>query len=266
MKKNPIILAIMALFLTLTSCTRENVRGVRVIHNAVTDIDGNHYDAVQIGNQVWMQSNLRTTRFRDGSAIPRGSFYDYDNYTYTEPYYYQLTTQQFPTYDEKTYGMYYNWAAVDDTRGLCPKGWHVPTDAEWTELEEYVESKSEFVYGGNPENIAKALASNVGWYEDDEPGTPGCEPEKNNATGFTAVPAGNYLYGYGNYYYYFSCGYSAVFWSSTEDSFWSSPEGYSYDAYGRSISDSEAYVSRVNYSKKHAFSVRCVRDNKNVNN
>ena len=240
----------MTLALAFTSCTRENVRGVRVIHNAVTDIDGNHYDAVQIGNQVWMQSNLRTTRFRDGSAIPRGSFYDYDNYTYTEPYYYQLTTQQFPTYDEKTYGMYYNWAAVDDTRGLCPKGWHVPSDAEWTELVEYVGSKSEFVYGDNPENIAKALASNVGWSECDWPGTPGCEPEKNNATGFSAYPVGHFN---GNENANFYLGVYAWFWSSTD-----------YDLYWASnwLIDNDFHkVSHGDFPTQCGLSVRCVRDN-----
>ncbi len=195
------------LALAFTSCTRENVRGDRVIRNAVTDKDGNHYDAVKIGNQVWMQSNLRTKHFRDGSTIPRCSSYVDD---YTEPCYYQSTMQQVPTFDEKKYGLYYNWAAVGDTRGLCPKGWHVPTVAEWNELLEYVGSKSEYVYGGNPQNIAKALASNVGWVESNEPGAPGFEPENNNATGFTAVPAGYYRIDYVPY------GYITSFWSYVE--------------------------------------------------
>lgn len=250
MKKNPIILAIMALFLLITSCTRENVRGDRVIRNAVTDKDGNHYDAVKIGNQVWMQSNLRTKHFRDGSAIPRGS---YDG-SYTEPYYYQPTTLQFPTHDETTYGFYYNWAAVDDTRGLCPKGWHVPTEEEWIELEEYVGSKSEYVYGGDSRNIAKALASNVGWCENDEPGTPGYEPENNNTTGFAAVPADELILvpewwgpSFGEY---------AWFWTSSDkymfDNRFNVCMRIEYDRPDAGLMDGT--------SKSHGLSVRCVRD------
>ena len=237
---------ILFLAVALTSCTHENVRNGRVIRNAVTDIDGNHYDAVKIGNQVWMQSNLRTTRFRDGSAIPQGS-----DGSCTDPNYYQS-----PTYDEKTYGFYYNWAAVDDASDLCPKGWHVPTDAEWTELEEYVGSKSEYVYGSDPQNIAKALASNEGWSECRALGTPGCEPDKNNATGFSAVPAGLCL----GYYCTISCfGYEASFWSSTEES-----SGYS--VYCCNISDNHANVIVGPINEFVGCSVRCVRDNKNDNN
>ena len=148
--------------------------------------------------------------------------------------------------------MYYNWAAVDDTRGLCPKGWHVPTDAEWTELEEYVGSKSEYVFGGDPRYIAKALASNVGWYETVGQGAPGCEPDKNNATGFSAVPAG-YYYGYGGGYDGY--GSYAIFWSSTE-------EEHSNDAYYRSVYYYDACLSMNDVGiKSHGFSLRCIRDN-----
>ena len=180
----------------------------------MTDVDGNHYDAVKIGNQVWMQSNLRTTRFRDGSAIPRGS--SSSDYSNSEPYYYKPTTRDsiwiiqegLPPYNEKTYGLYYNWPTVDDVRGLCPKGWHVPSKAEWIELKEYVSSKSEYVSDGDPELIGKALASTVGWRDFGE-GSPGFEPEKNNATGFSAFPTG-----YGYHQELIDMGISATFWSS----------------------------------------------------
>ena len=124
--------------LTLISCSHDD-GGCHVIRNAVKDVDGNKYDAVRIGKQVWMQSNLRTTHFRDGSEIPQGTMQDWSR---KNPYFYRPTLQDIPLYDEKTWGCYYNWPAVNDERGLCPKGWHVPTDAEWTEMEEFVGSKN----------------------------------------------------------------------------------------------------------------------------
>lgn len=256
MKNYSIILTIMALLSLITSCTRENVRDGRVIRNAVTDIDGNHYDAVKIGDQVWMQSNLRTTRFRDGSAIREIGENDPLFY---EPNYTKPTPRQAPTYDEITHGLYYNWVAMDDTRGLCPKGWHVPSAAEWDKLAMYVLNKSEYVCPDCPEDagsddgiypcIAKSLASTAGWEETDEPCTPGCNPNENNATGFTAVPAGDDDW----------CGFgeSAFFWIKGH------PDG-GFCTFEISYEGHAALF--WNDLPGGFLNVRCVRDNKNDNN
>lgn len=111
-----------------------------IIENAVVDYDGNTYNAVVIGKQVWMQSNLRTTHYDDGTAIPLETevsdsvacYYDFDNGR-----------------DLRDYGYWYNWKAVmhnssasnanpSGVQGICPKGWHVPSNAEWIQLRDYL--------------------------------------------------------------------------------------------------------------------------------
>ncbi|MBT5758059.1 MAG: hypothetical protein HOI55_00235, partial [Candidatus Marinimicrobia bacterium] len=100
----------------------------------VTDIDGNEYGTVLIGNQVWMSENLKVTKYKDGTAIPTGhSNSDWSN----------LSSGAYAVYDDDdvntdTYGFLYNWYAVDDSRIIAPDGWHVPTDDEWTTLTDYL--------------------------------------------------------------------------------------------------------------------------------
>lgn len=253
------LLELLLFIFVLNSCTHENGGqdengGQNLIRDAVTDVDGNHYDAVRLGNQVWMQSNLRTTHFRDGSAISWDSTnaWSIDSYC-CQPVYFKPTMQQIPMYDERTYGLYYNMWAVEDDRGLCPDGWHVPTDAEWTKLEEYVGSKSEYVYGDDPRNIAKALASKMGWLESSEPGTPGCKPKKNDATGFTAVPASWYVCTGGSCDDYQE-GRQAYFWMFTKD--------YCYGIHGRILDCKDSMLIRrsVFLDGIAGLSVRCVKD------
>ena len=130
----------------------------------VTDIDGNEYKTVKLGNQVWMAENLRTTRYADGTPIPLGTEASLD-----------VAYRYYPNYNRANvskYGYLYNWAAVmngsasseanpSGVQGICPDGWHVPSDAEWTELTNYVSSQSQYVCGDDTNYIAKALASEV---------------------------------------------------------------------------------------------------------
>ncbi|MBT5269507.1 MAG: hypothetical protein HOL70_08685, partial [Candidatus Marinimicrobia bacterium] len=109
----------------LVDCTKETV----------TDIDGNVYETVKIGDQIWMAENLKVTHYRDGSAITQVT----DNTAWSN-----LSTEAYCIYDNNasnevdTYGALYNWYAVSDGRNIAPEGWHVPTDAEWKELEMYL--------------------------------------------------------------------------------------------------------------------------------
>ena len=220
-----------------------------VMYNAVQDVDGNYYDAVQIGEQVWMRTNLRTRHFRDGSEINNGYYYNAPHCFSPE----FLPSADFgDSYchfwnnnEKKVYGLLYNWYAVDDQRGLCPEGWHVPSDVEWNQLEEYVESQ--WCY--NDYSVAKALASQYGWVSSNEWCDPGYHPEKNNASGFGAVPAGRCRRSS-----FLGAGYNAHFWSATQYS-----GGY---AYYRGLDNGNAYVSRGDYDldKYNGFSVRCLRD------
>ena len=256
MKKSIILLCFvlnLLFILTFSSCSHEN--GKAVIKDAVTDVDGNSYDAVRIGDQVWMQSNLRTKHFKDGSEIP--TFNENGDYIelYGTPYYAQPTAQDLSTYDEKTYGLYYNWPSTVDGRGLCPEGWHIPTSAEWTQLELYVKE----LYTGS---YLKALASQAGWNQSSDPEDhePGYKPLKNNATGFTAVPVGylhcnpdNGSYGYaGN-------GDGTQFWTST---YAFSTGTWSYTARVGVVANdhTSSYVNDRSVRGCYGLPVRCVRN------
>ena len=215
----------------------------------VTDIDGNTYNTVQIGNQCWMKENLRTTRYANGVNIPMGS-----TYSYTDPYRYAPDNN---SSNVSTYGYLYNWSAVmhgasssssnpSGVQGICPNGWHVPSDAEWTQLTDYVGSQTQFQCDNSSGNIAKALASTTGWNSDASTCAVGNNSSTNNATGFSALPAG---YGSGNYGNF---GYAAKFWSATESSY-----GF---AYYRRLYYNDADVGRYDDNEYNGFSVRCVRD------
>ena len=215
----------------------------------VTDIDNNTYNTVHIGSQCWMKENLRTTRYSDGTGIALGS-----SSSTTTPYRYYPNNA---SSNVSTYGYLYNWSAVmhgassssatpSGVQGICPNGWHVPSDAEWTQLVNYVGSQSQYQCNGSNTKIAKALASTTGWSSSTETCTVGNNPSSNNATGFSAFPVG-YYYGY-----YGSFGNDAGFWSSTEDG--------SNRAWRRYLGYDDANVSRNGNNKGNGFSVRCVRD------
>ena len=216
----------------------------------VTDIDNNIYNTVQIGNQCWMKENLRTTRYANGSSVALGS-----STSTTTPYRY------YPNADQSnisTYGYLYNWKAVmgnsssssanpSGVQGICPTGWHVPSDAEWTQLTNYVSSQSQYVCGGASTYIAKSLASTTGWYSSTVTCNVGYAPSSNNATGFSVLPAGKY---YGDYSLF---GYSTELWSATD--------GYDDTAaYYRGLYSFGNSVGRYSSLKDAGCSVRCLRD------
>ena len=172
------------------------------------------------------------------------------------------------------YGYLYNWPAVmhgassseanpSGVQGICPNGWHVPSDAEWTQLTDYMKTQPTYMAGGNADHLAKALSATWGWgssaepyapgYESSaEPDAPGNNPSTNNATGFSVLPAGEY--NFDNYYGGFNggFGYRAYLWSTTET--------YGYNAYSRYLNYDYADVYRNYSNMDNGFSVRCVRD------
>lgn len=216
----------------------------------VTDFDGNVYNTVGIGSQCWMAENLRTTHYSNGDPIDLGA-----TTSTTIPYRYNPASD---STNVSTYGYLYNWAAVmngatsseanpSGVQGICPTGWHVPSDAEWTALKEYVSSQSQYVCGSNSANIGKALASTTGW--DSSTSTAcgvGTTQSTNNASGFNARPAGNYYASGGNGF-----GYYGNFWTTTE----TSGNAYSYN-----LSYTSPSLNRSNSGEASGFSVRCVRD------
>lgn len=282
------IISIIALFglLVCVSCTHSNEP--KIIHNAVKDYDGNQYDAVRIGRQTWMKTNLRTTHYDDGTPIPAGIGEDVWTPAYCE----------IPGVDAASYGLLYNWYAVmhndgnPGNQGICPKGWHVPSTDEWRILVSNVTS----YYNVNYSNVsASALASQVGWeyypainmdslhhaydsmaliYEwEDIPWessneyyeasmimnshayTPGADLSQNNTSGFSALPAG--LAGWEPS----ELGKSAFFWTSSESNMGLEYALSVYMYYKNPSVDvpSDEYT----YSgtgKTYGLSVRCVKN------
>lgn len=217
----------------------------------ITDYDGNTYNTIQIGNQCWMKENMRATHYSDGTAIAQATVSQYSS---SVPYYYNpgLTTD---------YGFLYNWSAMmhgtsssfanpSGVQGVCPMGWHIPSDSEWIELTQYVGSQSQYRCGNNNTYIAKALASTSGWsYSSLSTCDVGYLQSGNNATGFSALPAGSYLHVGSTF---FNSSDNAYFWSATENS---STHGINwYLAY------LFPNINSNTCAKKNAYSVRCLRD------
>ncbi len=156
----------------------------------VTDTDGNVYQTVRIGSQVWTAENLRATKYSNGEAIPLVP----EDYAWSERgepgYCYYDNTRDADTI--KKYGALYNYHAVAAYEGkIAPPGWHVPSDAEWDTLQSYLIANG-YNWDGttNGNKIAKSLAAKTDWREWATPGGVGNEMWKNNRSGFSAPPAG----------------------------------------------------------------------------
>ena len=196
---------------------------------AEVEMDGYTYSVVTIGDQCWFAENLRTTVYTDGTAIPvvtsngawiglsLGARCDYDN----------------DASNVNTYGRLYNWYAVDDSRGLCPSGWHVPTDDEWTDLEDYIISQ------GFAGTVGTALKSTSGWYNNGN-GT--------DDFGFSALTGGRRSYFNGSFVY---AGFDGYWWSSSP---------YGGNAWYRYLYFSNPDIFRGYYNPRDGVSVRCLRD------
>lgn len=195
----------------------------------MADFEGNFYKTVPIGSQTWMAENLRSTKLNDGTAIPLVT----DNNKWSN-----LTSPAYSYYlnDSASYksrfGALYNWYTVE-TNKLCPIGWHVPSDADWTTLNTYLGVDS--IAGGK----LKATGTNY-WYSPNTHAT--------NSTGFNALPCGYRFYN-GSFQNF---GYSGNWWTSSVYS--------SGSAYYRYLIYSNGKLGRNFYDKIYGFSVRCVKD------
>jgi uncharacterized protein (TIGR02145 family) len=211
----------------------------------ITDIDGNVYETIQIGVQCWMKENLKTTHYRNGTPI---DYPDADNNAWQSN-----KSGAYAWYDndiswKDRYGALYNWHALNNANGLCPIGWHVPTDAEWTVLTTYVSGQPEYLCNINTNWIAKSLAATADWVTNTVTCAVGNNLSTNNATGFSGLPGG---YRYSNAYFY-RLGLYGYWWSSTDYS--------STNAWIRYMGYSETSASRYPDSKVLGLSVRCLRD------
>ena len=219
---------------------------------SVTDQDGNTYNYLTYGDQVWTVENAEMVTYRDGTPIPQVT---------DETEWENLTTGAWSYYNnDPTKPRLYNWyavAGIHDTdpntpnKEFAPAGWHVPSDAEWTTLENYLIANG-YNYDGTTtgDKIAKAMASTTGWISSTETGTIGNDQSLNNSSGFNAFPEGNRSYNGGGSFY--GEGSNAIFWSSTEFN--------TNVAWKRDLSSYYSDLYRINYSKQDGYSVRFVRD------
>jgi uncharacterized protein (TIGR02145 family) len=198
----------------------------------VTDIDGNVYPTVKIGNQWWMAENLKVTHYRNGAEIPNiTGVVDWMNQTTGAYCNYDNNEQNVPVY-----GRLYNWYAAHDSRQIAPAGWHVPSDAEWQKLIHCL--------GGGDVAGGKMKVTGTGLWDSPNTGA-------TNESGFSAIPGGWRLLCF--FWSYYSLGETAAYWSSTivdSEHAWALYLHYDYSTATR-------YSDK---SKSHGFSVRCIRD------
>jgi uncharacterized protein (TIGR02145 family) len=208
----------------------------------VTDIDGNVYTTVQIGAQLWMQENLKVTHHNNEDEITHIiNDEDWGSYDVGQ---YGVYDNDFTNAD--IYGNLYNWAMVDDDRGVCPEGWHIPSDDEYTGLIDYL--GGEYVAGGKMKEAG--LEHWCGYYQNYPDN---CINESaTNESGFTALPAGSRHVSYGDYS---GLGRECYFWTSdTED--------IGVGGYGsyRRLEFDESRLVMGGSSFRFGFSVRCIKD------
>lgn len=208
----------------------------------VTDIDGNVYQTVTIGTQIWMKENLKVSKYRNGEAIPTN---------FSDVAWAVLNSGAYSIYNNDSannsiFGKLYNWYSVVDFRGLCPVGWHVPTDHDWNLLTNYLDSSSDTTQccnntaGGKMKSIGTLQAGTGLW---ESPNT-----DASNISGFGGHPGGdrkpngpfnaNGVYG----------------------SWWSSTQFSTSDSYYRTLNYNNNYSYRFNASKQYGFSIRCLKD------
>lgn len=205
----------------------ETLNSIRKIAKAVTDIDGHVYKTITIGKQTWLLENLKTRHYNDGSLIPNVT--EDDDWA-------RLTTGAYCNFENnigyvRTYGRLYNWYAVN-TGKLAPKGWHVPTDAEWDTLFKYISY--------NSENIFRSLveAGSTHWKNPDS--------KETNKYGYSALPGG-FRYRGGTFDKIEEAG---CWWSSTGHGILQA--GYMRLEYHQ--------ASRYKIYKRCGYSVRCIKD------
>ncbi len=200
--------------------------------NSVEDIDGNCYETIQIGDQLWMAENMKVTHYNNGDEITNDDWGS-------------SVEGQYGVYDNDPanadiYGNLYNWAVVDDDRGVCPEGFHVPSDDEYTVLTDYL--------GG--ESVAGGKMKEVGLDHWNGYAGGSVTEEATNESGFTGLPAGDRNWGNG---IYGSIGKYGYFWTSSEDN-------SSTYAYFRNLYFNASIVNRSYQHKAIGFSIRCVKD------
>jgi len=212
-------------FTTLPVYESDIVFNPGLTYGEISDIEGNTYKTIEIGTQTWMAENLATTRFNDGTEIPLTT----NNTSWT-----LATEPAYSWYNNVivSYGALYNWYAVN-TGKLCPSGWHVSSDEDWTVLSSFL--------GGSAASGAKLKETGTIHWQAPNSGA-------DNSSGFTALPGG---------YRYYNGAYNAL---TRYGYWWTSTESSSGNAYGRDLFYGYSDLDRISSDKRSGASVRCVKD------
>jgi uncharacterized protein (TIGR02145 family) len=231
---------VFAFAMTILRLNAQSIVEEKVAGSGVTDVDGNIYTSVIIGDQEWMVENLKTTKYYNGKAIRLALKWDKTS----KPFYCWHNNDT--TY-KNPYGALYNWYVVN-TGKLCPIGWHVPSDSEWTVLENYLGGDS--IAGGKLKE-----KDTFHWQRPDTISPPNWrsppDPGATNISGFSALPGG--CRGSDGTFMH-EIGQAGYWWSSTEI------DTHSTYAWVRGIDYYDNKMNRFSVSTFNGFSVRCVRD------
>jgi|WetSurMetagenome_2_1015567.scaffolds.fasta_scaffold353398_2 uncharacterized protein (TIGR02145 family) len=229
---------ILLLAALVTTCKKDD-------DNTMYDIDGNQYPIITIGTQTWMVKNLKTTTYNDGTPVLHITERNEWEYSATAGY---CSYNNDDSHIEK-YGLLYNWNAIR-TGKLAPKGWHIPTIAEWQTLIDYLIANG-YNYDGTTtgNKIAKSLGKAVNWTMSQETGTIGKSdyPEYENKSGFNAMPGGCRDFDFD------MMGYGAYWWCLYNEQM---DDPYRIDIY---YNMTEIFINHAGLTQ--GFSVRCIKDN-----
>lgn len=215
-------------FTTASSPTQFNSS---LTYGSVTDIDGNVYKTITIGEQDWMAENLRTTKYQNGDIIGTTPLPDTDISNEISPKYQWV----FDANESNllTYGRLYTWYAATDSRKVCPAGWHVPSDAEWLALANFL---GDHRVAGNK---LKETGTNH-WFSSNTGTT--------NETGFSAIPGGYRIF-FGTFY---GIGLNSTWWTSSESTTTTAKRwNTDHDITG---------IARDGHMKSFGVSIRCLKD------
>ena len=222
-----------------------------ISYGKVKDVEGNVYKTVKIGKQWWMAENLAYLPTVSPSMEGANPGSPTDPYYYVYGYEGNNVDAAKATDNYKTFGVLYNWPAA---MTACPAGWHLPSDAEWTALSDYLINNG-YGYEGSGEDIAKSLAAQTYWDYSGTPGHPGNDPTSNNSSGLSLLPGGSRGGNYDNQVPEFNCkGISGFYWSSTNG------EGSTTDAWGRNLESWVSTFTRWSFGCVSGNSVRCVKN------
>jgi uncharacterized protein (TIGR02145 family) len=225
--KKYLIPGILETGITSHSCGAINVHNPDIAYGTMYDQEGNMYKTVKIGSQTWMAENLKTTKYRNGVSIPNIT----DNTQWQNN-----TTGAYCNYSNNAsndcpYGKLYNWYAVKNSNGICPNGWHVPTNDEWVNLESYL---GDIAYVGGK---LKSTGSSY-WTTPNESAI--------NSSGFSALPGG-----------YRGSGYASL---TVDGYWWTSTPVSTNSAYYRIIVFGNGGIGNSSINNSTGFSVRCIKD------